>query len=171
MVHMKIIITGKPGCGKSTLIEGLIGEFRHRRVAGLATPEIREHGRRTGFEIRDLASGAREVMASERFREGPRVSKYCVSVPNIDKILDRFMESLPKAELVFIDEIGKMEFYSNRFKEVLDEVFASGKTVVATVGLPFVKQFRDRAEVYRLEGRADTILEEIKNKVEQSLGE
>lgn len=158
---MKIILTGKPGCGKSTLVARLIKEVQIKLFAGIITPEIREKNQRIGFEIIDLKSREKEVMASVNFKDGPKVSKYRVNVENIDKILDKFLESLDKAEIVFIDEIGKMEYFSPKFKETLKKVFDSKKLVIATVGLPFVNKFRDKTNVYYLEDNLEEVFEEI----------
>ncbi len=164
---MKILLTGKPGCGKSTLVAQLIGEVKNRPVAGLLTPEIREAGRRTGFAIVDLASGERAVMASVHFRSGPRVSKYRVSVDHIDRILDRFLESYESARVVFIDEIGKMEDFSKKFQDTLQKVLESDKTVVATVGLPLLGRYRARAKVIHLENNPDEVFDEIRQALTQ----
>jgi nucleoside-triphosphatase len=56
----KILITGPPRCGKSTLISRLIKYYsveKNYKVYGFLTPEVREKGNRIGFDIMDIASG------------------------------------------------------------------------------------------------------------------
>jgi nucleoside-triphosphatase THEP1 len=48
-----ILITGLPGCGKSTLIERIVRKLE-RPAIGFFTREIREKGRRVGFSINTL---------------------------------------------------------------------------------------------------------------------
>src|SRR5262245_17968257 len=104
----RILVTGNPGSGKSTLIARLIEGVQPKRIAGLNTPELRRRGVRFGFKMIDLASGEEEMLASIS-GEGPAVGKYQVNVPGVDKIVGRIESSLDTADFIFIDEIGKME--------------------------------------------------------------
>lgn len=165
---MKIILTGKPGSGKSTLISKLIQEFQDKKIAGIITPEMKEGGHRTGFEIVDLKSGEKETMASVHFKTGPKVSKYTVRVDHIDKIVNRFREGFSEAEIIFLDEIGKMEYFSSTFKDTVDQIFNSDKTVVATVGSQLLNQFKEKGTVYFLERKGKDIFSEIKNRLKNS---
>ena len=50
----KILITGPPRCGKSTLVSKLIEYFINEKnyiVYGFLTPEVREDQERLGFDI------------------------------------------------------------------------------------------------------------------------
>lgn len=60
----RILLEGRPGIGKTTVALRLVAELRARGVdvAGFTTRELRERGRRVGFEIEDLA-GERAVLA------------------------------------------------------------------------------------------------------------
>lgn len=166
---MKIVLTGRPGSGKSTLIRKLVEEFKGRKIAGILTPQILERNQRVGFEIVDLGSGKKEVMASVRYKGSPRVSKYGVSVERIDAIVDRFLEHLPEAELVFIDEIGRMESFSRKFMDAVETVFDSEKSVVAVVGPTFLEKFKNRARVFMLDGNSDEVFLEIRKLLSMSL--
>src|SRR5215510_13063001 len=104
----RILITGSPGSGKSTLMAKLIKDVHARRIAGLSTPEIRRSGNRTGFKMIDLASGQEEILASTS-GSGPKVGKYHVNVDGVDRIVEQIQASLDTADFIFIDEIGKME--------------------------------------------------------------
>jgi nucleoside-triphosphatase len=45
----KILLTGPPGCGKTTAAMKIVGSLGKMTVAGFYTEEIREAGRRKGF--------------------------------------------------------------------------------------------------------------------------
>lgn len=162
-----IFITGKPRSGKSTLIAELIEGIDGEDHAGILTPELRERGRRTGFEIVDLRSGEREILASVNI-EGPRVSKYGVNVEGIDRIVSCFSETADDADMIFIDEIGRMEFYSRDFEKVLEEVLRSDKTVIGTLHRHYVKRFNKYGTVLKLTGNNR---DEIRRRVWEILGE
>ena len=161
-----ILITGNPGCGKSTLMVELIKEIRPRkRVAGIITPEIKKGGKRYGFKIIDLASGQEEMLASVDIKPAV-ISKYGINIKGIDKIIDKFLESFENAEVVFIDEIGKMEFYSEKFREAMEKVFASDKTVVAVLHRSFAEKYKNKGKVIWLErGKINIVKELILEKI------
>jgi predicted ATPase len=45
-----LLLTGPPGCGKTTVLERVAGHLGDLRLAGFLTVELREHGQRIGFE-------------------------------------------------------------------------------------------------------------------------
>jgi len=162
---MNIFITGNPRCGKSTLIQKLLVEISGKRVSGFITPEIRVKGAREGFKIIDLSSEEEEILASsniKNIKQGPSVARYRVNVAGIDKIMDKFLESFEDSDFVIIDEIGMMEFYSAKFREVVRKVLDSDKTIVATLSRKFVKKYKEKGEIYYL---TRDNFEEIFNKV------
>ncbi len=44
-----ILLTGLPGCGKTTVVRHVVELLKARRLAGFYTEELREHGQRVGF--------------------------------------------------------------------------------------------------------------------------
>ena len=144
-----ILITGSPGSGKSTLMARLINDVGDRRIAGLSTPEIRRGTARVGFKMIDLATGDEEMLASTS-GHGPTVGKYHVDVEAIDRIVTKVESSLSSARFIFIDEIGKMELFSKRFKEFVDRVFSVGKPVIAVVHRNLVPKYKDKGRLVLL---------------------
>ena len=50
VVTEKVLLTGRPGCGKTTLIKRVVNNLP-RRAGGFYTEEIRDGGMRAGFKI------------------------------------------------------------------------------------------------------------------------
>lgn len=165
---MNIFVSGKPGCGKSTLIKEIIEEFKNKKIAGIITPELRDgYGYRKGFEVIDLASGAVETMASVGITNGPRISRYGVNIGGIDKIVELFLRSFEAAEFVFIDEIGKMEFFSEKFRQMLERVLGSDKKIIATLHQNYVDEFKNKGIIFNLTRENKG---EVKKKILEILG-
>lgn len=140
-----ILLTGKPGVGKTTLVKKII-EALNRRAGGFYTEEIREGGQRLGFRIRTL-DGKEGVLAHKEVKSSHKVGKYGVNLGDLEEIAcDSIKRAMEKDEVVIIDEIGKMELYSKRFREVVIEALDSSKLVVATIGPQHIK-FLDRIKV------------------------
>jgi len=147
---MNIFVTGNPRSGKSTLIQRLLGEISDKKVSGFVTPEIKINDVRQGFKIIDLVSKEEEILASLNIKHGPSVSRYKVNVEGIDSIMDKFLGNYESSEYVIIDEIGMMEFYSKKFRETVRMVLSSDKKVVATLSKKFLKEYKDKGQIYTL---------------------
>ena len=132
---VKILLTGKPGCGKTTVIMKLAGLLKALKVAGFYTEQIRSGGQRTGFSVCTFR-GAEGVLSSVNFRQGPQVGKYRVDVAGLEKIIAaEFDENRRDVDVYIIDEIGKMECYSNLFVRTVRNILRSNIPLVATVAL------------------------------------
>jgi len=145
----RILITGAPGSGKSTLMAQLMKDVHARRIAGLSTPEVRRGATRVGFKMIDLATGEEDVLASTSGK-GPTVGKYHVDVAAIDEMIEAVQSTLDAADFIFIDEIGKMELLSKGFEAFIDHVFLLDKPIVAVVHRSFVSRYRSKGRVFVL---------------------
>ena len=133
-VKMKknILITGLPGTGKTTLVMKLSAALENLHPIGFYTTEIREGGERVGFELVSLA-GRKGLLSHIDFQSAFRVGKYKVDVKGFEDFLDEipFLDS--PTRLIIIDEIGKMECLSARFRSLLKEILDSEKWLIATI--------------------------------------
>jgi nucleoside-triphosphatase len=147
---MKIFLTGLPGSGKSTVLIKTIELLKKKglKVGGFITPEIREKGRRKGFFVKDVFSGSMEVFASVDFKIGPKLGKYCIDVAAFDKIALKAIDfALEKCDVIVVDEIGKMEFFSENFKKKLGALMLEDKPLMAVLHKNFVDQFKQLGKV------------------------
>ena len=60
-MKINVLITGLPGCGKTTLIEKIASMIK-APVAGFITREIRERGNRVGFSV-ETFDGKKGILA------------------------------------------------------------------------------------------------------------
>lgn len=162
----KIIITGLPRSGKTTLVRKLVSDFSSLKPAGFYSEEIVQGGRRTGFKLVDISTGSEETLAHISFKNAPRVGRYGVNLQGFENFLN--LLELDQASLIFIDEIGKMECMSKKFIEIVKSILNSQKVVVATAGLKgegFIKEVKTlkEAKVYLLdEAKREEVYSEVK---------
>ncbi len=136
---MKLFISGNPLSGKTSLIKKLIEDFGKDRFFGFYTEELRKDKKRVGFVIVTTWNDSK-ILASVDVKTPFRVGKYYILKENLDKISEYFLENLKQNmdKIVIIDEIGPMEFYSDKFKEIVKTVLEKDLNLIATVHRKFI---------------------------------
>lgn len=144
-----LLLTGKPGTGKTALIREAISKTRIR-AGGFYTEEIRTGGVRQGFRIVTL-DGREAILAHVNISSPYQVSKYSVDINSLDKVgVPAIHQALKEYDVTIIDEIGKMELLSLQFKEAVHQAMGSGKKVLGTIMLgphPFADEVKSHPEV------------------------
>ena len=129
---MNILLTGRPGVGKTSVIREVI-DILKINAGGFYTKEIREGGVRKGFKIITL-NGRKGILAHIDCRSPYRVSKYGVNIKDLEEIAAPAIEdALKNKEWIIIDEIGRMELYSPKFCSLVKKVLDSKKRVLGTI--------------------------------------
>jgi nucleoside-triphosphatase len=140
----KILLTGLPGCGKTTAVMQIIESLNCKKIAGFYTLEIRKNDTRKGFRWtripgsagtpRPDGDGATGILAHVDIKGRFRVGKYGVDVAGFEKSVVSVLDiDKSRAELFVIDEIGKMECLSQKFVTAIRRLFISEKSILATV--------------------------------------
>jgi len=149
-----ILLSGPPGCGKTTIIQGVLKGLKGLRAGGFYTSEIREGGARKGFKISSL-DGRESTLAHVDFKGPHRVSKYGVSIENLEAIgLKAISDAIQDADIIVIDEIGKMELFSEKVRKAILDALDSPKRVLGTIMManaPFADQIKKRKDVQLIE--------------------
>lgn len=153
-----MFLTGRPGVGKTTVLKRSVEAIRGRdhSVGGMITLEIRVRGFRVGFEITDLLTGRKGMLAHVNQREGPRVSKYRVNLHDLAEVgAAAITLATDEADLVAVDEIGPMELNSVAFKEAVKAAIESGKPILGTIhhraSDPLIDLIKSRADAKIIE--------------------
>jgi nucleoside-triphosphatase len=142
-----LLITGTPGIGKTTVIRQTADKLGLRGLRGFYTEEIREDGERCGFRLVSF-DGAAHIIAHVDFPKRHRVGKYGVNVPVLDEAA-RLLHPDPHARVYLVDEIGKMECFSDRFIAAMRVLISEHAPIVATVGIHgggFIAEVKCRPE-------------------------
>lgn len=164
-----ILITGRPGVGKTSFIKELIPYMGS--CGGFYTQEIREGNSRVGFEIITL-DGRRGILAKKGLISRYRLGRYGIDIENLEKIgVESLREAIDKKDIIIIDEIGKMELFSERFKELVLKALDSGKRVFGVIhreDIPFLRMIKKRKDVLVFELTTDNyphVLEMVKKEL------
>uniref|UniRef100_A0A8C8SD11 Nucleoside-triphosphatase, cancer-related n=1 Tax=Pelusios castaneus TaxID=367368 RepID=A0A8C8SD11_9SAUR len=177
-----VFLTGPPGIGKTTLIQKATEALKSSGIPidGFYTEEVRDSGRRIGFDVVTL-SGRRGILSrvgsvSSTERHEYRVGQYVVDLVSFEHLV---LPVLRKVDLgsdagkkvCVIDEIGKMELFSQSFIQAVRQTLTgSGTMILGTIPIPkgkplgLVEEIRSRKDIkvftITKENR-DTLLEDI----------
>ncbi|MFF2806398.1 nucleoside-triphosphatase [Streptomyces sp. NPDC058000] len=150
----RILLEGRPGVGKTTVVRRLAGLLHTRRIVGFTTEEIRQGGTRTGFTLETLEGGLRAVLAHVDFPGPPRVGRYGVDLGVIERLALPPLRSAAAdpvpGEFVLIDELGRMELACADFQDVVRYLFEADIDITATVHAksdPFTDVLKKRAGI------------------------
>lgn len=150
---MRLLLTGSPGIGKTTVILNILKALPGIQCAGFYTEERRERGQRRGFKIRTL-DGKEGILASTSGR-GPKVGRYKVHLAEFEElVLPRIDVDITQADLYVIDEIGRMELESTKFRTSVIQLLARPSNLLATVakkGKGFLDQVKERTDIELIE--------------------
>jgi nucleoside-triphosphatase len=127
-----IFITGLPGCGKTTLIKEILRELK-LDAGGFFTEEIREEGVRKGFKIITL-DGKEGTLAHVDIKSPYRISRYGVNIKDLEEIgVKSIQKGIKENKIIIIDEIGKAEMLSEKFRKAVLMALNSQKKVLGTI--------------------------------------
>ena len=130
-----ILLTALPHTGKSTAIKKIIELLGISNCGGFYTEEIRKNDERVGFMIKTL-SNKEGVLAHTNLQSEYKISRYGVDVTKFEELclgeINRAIND-DNIKYIIIDEIGPMELFSNRYKELLIELLNSKKPVIGTI--------------------------------------
>jgi len=128
------LLTGRPGTGKTSLIKQVVAGMKGK-AGGFYTEEIRERGVRQGFRLVTL-DGQDTILAHIDIDSPYRVSRYGVDIDSLDGVgVSALRRATQQCDLVIIDEIGKMELFSTKFRETVLQIIDSGQKVLGTIML------------------------------------
>jgi nucleoside-triphosphatase len=166
MAH-NLFLTGRPGAGKTTLIQRVLEQLQELRVAGFTTAEIRGPRGRLGFRATALG-GPEIVLAHVDRRSACRVGPYGVDAAAFEREIVPLLDvRRTDVDLFVVDEVGKMECFSAAFRAAVERLLDDPRPLLGTIALrgpAFIEAVRGRPDVELVEvtvGSRDVLVGEI----------
>ena len=149
-----MFVTGHPGIGKTSVLMRATDVLKTEgyKIGGMISLEVREQGVRVGFEIIDFHTRQKGWLAHISQPTGPQISKYRVNMNDLDAIgANSILDAAANADVIVIDEIGRMELFSAEFKKAVGLAIGSSKPVVGTIHStardPLINNIKSREDV------------------------
>lgn len=150
-----IFLTGAPSSGKTTVIKKVITRLSCP-AKGFYTEEERDGDRRVGFLMKTL-DGKKGYLAHQDIESEFAIRRYGVSISNIETIAVPSILPEP-GKVIILDEIGKMECFSGKFKQAALAVLDSDCIVIGTItlgGTDFIREVKKRGDIEIMEVTKD----------------
>jgi len=148
-----ILLTGVPGCGKTTVIRKVVSALKIPASGFYTAEERAPGGGRTGFSIHTL-DGKSGILARIGMDSPWRVGRYGVDLHSVDLLAVASIKAGNETDLVVIDEIGKMECFSSIFCQAVERALNCPNPVLGTVaarGSDFLRKIRNRPDISLIE--------------------
>lgn len=142
-----IFLTGAPSSGKTTVIKKVI-ENLHLPANGFYTEEERVEGKRVGFLMKTL-DGRKAYLAHQDIRSDFHIRRYGVSIGNIETIAVPSIHPVHR-NVIILDEIGRMECFSEVFRRAAVDALDSPNIVIGTITLggdDFIAGIKNRKDL------------------------
>lgn len=134
---MKVLLTGLPKSGKSTMLASLITDVHSKH--GMSSPEVRENGERIGFDLLDAGDNAAILSRVGTPTDYP-VGRYYVDLVSLEQFIEPLFKYTSE-QLLFIDEIGQMQLYSERFKSLVRDYLIAPNDFIGTISQVYEHSF------------------------------
>lgn len=103
-------------------------------MGGFITEEVRFQGERIGFEILTIPEGKKGLLAQKGIPSPFRVGRYGVNIHVLEELgCQAILQAKASGNIIIVDEIGKMELFSEAFRTTLIDVLDSPQKVLATI--------------------------------------
>jgi len=102
-----------------------------------------------GFLMETL-SGKKGLLAHEEIKSSFHIRRYGVSIENIESLAVPSIIPSSEEEIIIIDEIGKMECFSERFRKAAINALDLENVVLGTIpagGTDFIRGIKERKDI------------------------
>ncbi|MDB5181059.1 MAG: hypothetical protein JWO54_822 [Candidatus Saccharibacteria bacterium] len=132
---MNIILTGKPGIGKSTVIGTYIKSFGSTSLWMLTTEVLGESGQRVGFKSTTSTGHKRLVSHKSDIHSDVMIGSNNVDTVALNEILSIIKDEVDNTnpDMIILDEIGPIQLSDTTFIDVFDKIFESNINLLASV--------------------------------------
>jgi nucleoside-triphosphatase len=138
METKRILLTGEPGVGKSTLITKILANYPSL-VTGIVAQEIREDGERVGFSSGSLENPSEVTIAHIHHASDINVGPFGVNRDGLDQVADILKKEAERAmvekKVLVFDEIAPMQIASEKLALEIAQVIASALPAIMTIKL------------------------------------
>jgi nucleoside-triphosphatase len=126
------------------------------RIGGMVTDCIVKNGTRVGFSVRNWCTDDSKIMSHVDYDSKIKVGKYGIDLEALESVgVPAIRSAIEGADVIIIDEIGKMEVECDAFISAVKDALDADKSLLMTLHKksrnPLLQDIRRRDDVRILE--------------------
>ncbi|PNR96662.1 nucleoside-triphosphatase [Petrotoga sp. 9PWA.NaAc.5.4] len=154
MYKKNIFLTGKPGVGKSKIINKLVSEL-NLKIGGFEVIRDGDKNAWTSFYLVEVSqinksfNSLKSEINRFAFRKDIN-SKWEINIEVFNKLGVNFLSNLEDRDIVIMDELGRFELKAYDFQKKIEEVLSDDKVVLGVIkdeSNEFLDRIRNRKDV------------------------
>lgn len=146
--YFPIIVSGHLGTGKTRLCEEVVVRLKDEgiNVGGVLSPRVVDGESTVGYEIVDLSSEERKDFA-QLSPPGVSAGRFYIDERSLEWAKEVIRKASSSADVVFIDELGRLEMRNRGFAGVTREALSADVQVVLLVRSRFLTDMKDKFKI------------------------
>lgn len=140
-----ILVTGAVGAGKTRACSRAIDEIESRGygIGGVLSPRVVESGTTVGYDVVDLKTRVRKTFLRSKPPGERKLGRFYLKSGGMEFARAAISRGADEADLVFLDEVGRLEFEGLGLAESVEVVLESRSQGVYLVRKTFLTRFRE----------------------------
>ncbi len=148
--HQIFVISGETRSGKTTFLKEIVKKLREQNstynIGGVIAHGLDKNGERYGFEIENLTSGKKQLLATrEVIPDSEKVGRFYFSKKVLKRCNEQIAFDLNKLDMLVIDEVGYLELKGSGWFTVIEKALQKDR-----LNMIFVVRKRILEQVLRL---------------------
>lgn len=121
------------------------------RIGGILSPRVVDSGTTVGYDVIDLFSGKRKSFLRTQPPGEKKVGRFYLQEDGLDFANRVLLRDIDRADLVFFDEVGRMELSGQGLASPLEELLRVEVQGVYLVRPSYLVRFRDKFQLEQYE--------------------
>ena len=146
--YKNILLTWKPGCGKTTLMKDLIATVDKK--SWILTEQILQEWKRVWFELVDIMWNRYPLSSTNTKSDIIFADKYFIQTQWVKDLIDNFSYNV--GDLLYLDEIAPMQLYTPWFSAFVETLLDAKNPLLWVIKLDdaeyeFIQKVKTRKDV------------------------
>lgn len=144
-----ILVTGDVGAGKTRACSGVIQELQAEdyEIGGILSPRLMESGVTVGYDVINLKSGERREFLRSEPPDERKIGRFYLKSGGMEFASAAISRGVDEDDLVFLDEVGRLEFEGLGLAESVEKLLESRTQGVYLLRKAFLARFRESFSV------------------------
>lgn len=146
---VSVIVSGDVGAGKTTACQEIIDDLRDNgfQSGGVLSPRVTDSETTVGYDVVDLLTGERRSFLRNKPPGEGKLGRFYLQEEGLSFAVEAIRRGIEGADLVFLDEVGRMELNGQGLADPLGELLEAEVQGVYLVRPAYLGRFREEFRI------------------------